>query len=124
MLASQLETLIDEQALQSQDPEDRYLTTGVSWRQYEALLVQLGDRPGFRVTYLDGVLEIVSPSLRHEDTKSRIGDLLPTLSRCEWRKNCIPSPERRINPRNLSQEGCRWNPSALHVWTIEEWWLL
>jgi len=76
MLASQLETLIDEQALQSQDPEDRYLTTGVSWQQYEALLVQLGDRPGFRVTYLDGVLEIVSPSLRHEDTKSRIGDLL------------------------------------------------
>ncbi len=76
MLASQLETLIDEQALQSQDPEDRYLTTGVSWQQYEALLVQLGDRPGFRVTYLEGVLEIVSPSLRHEDTKSRIGDLL------------------------------------------------
>ena len=76
MLASQLDTLIDEQALQSQDPEDRYLTTGVSWHQYEALLVQLGDRPGFRVTYLDGVLEIVSPSLRHEDTKSRIGDLL------------------------------------------------
>ena len=76
MLASQLETLIDEQALQSQDPEDRYLTTGVSWQQYEALLVQLGDRPGFRVTYLEGVLEIVSPSLRHEDTKSRMGDLL------------------------------------------------
>ena len=76
MLASQLETLIDEQALQSQDPEDRYLTTGVSWQQYEMLLAQLGDRPGFRVTYLDGVLEIVSPSLRHEDVKSRIGDLL------------------------------------------------
>jgi Uma2 family endonuclease len=76
MLASKLETLIDEQALQSQDPEDRYLTTGVSWQHYEALLVRLEDRPGFRVTYLDGVLEIVSPSLRHEDTKSRIGDLL------------------------------------------------
>jgi Uma2 family endonuclease len=76
MLASKLETLIDEQALQSQDPEDRYLTTGVNWQHYEALLVRLEDRPGFRVTYLDGVLEIVSPSLRHEDTKSRIGDLL------------------------------------------------
>jgi Uma2 family endonuclease len=76
MLASQLETLIDAQALQSQDPEDRYLTTGVSWQQYETLLAQLGDRPGLRVTYLDGVLEIVSPSLRHEDVKSRIGDLL------------------------------------------------
>ncbi len=76
MIASKLETLIDEHALQGQDPEDRYLTTGVSWQQYEALLVRLGDRPGFRVTYLDGVLEIVSPSRRHEDAKSRIGDLL------------------------------------------------
>lgn len=76
MLASKLETLIDTQALQSQDSEDRYSTDGVSWRQYEALLARLGDSSGFRVTYLDGVLEIVSPSLRHEGTKSRIGDLL------------------------------------------------
>jgi Uma2 family endonuclease len=28
------------------------------------------------VTYLDGILEIVAPSLRHEDVKSRLGDLL------------------------------------------------
>jgi Uma2 family endonuclease len=76
VLASKLETLIDAQALQSQDAEDRYSTDGVSWQQYEALLARLGDSPGFRVTYLDGVLEIVSPSLRHEGTKSRIGDLL------------------------------------------------
>jgi Uma2 family endonuclease len=76
VLASKLETLIDAQALQSQDSEDRYSTDGVSWQQYETLLVRLGDSPGFRVTYLDGVLEIVSPSLRHEGTKSRIGDLL------------------------------------------------
>jgi hypothetical protein len=73
MLASQLDTLIDAHAFQDQAPEDRYLTTGVSWQHYEALLTQLGDRPGFRVAYLDGVLEIVSPSLRHEDVKSRIG---------------------------------------------------
>jgi hypothetical protein len=77
VLASELETLIDVQAIQRHDPEDRYQTTGVTWRQYLELLDQLGDRPGFRVTYLDGVLEIVAPSLRHEDVKSRIGDLLP-----------------------------------------------
>ena len=76
MLASRLETLIDEQTLQSQDPEDRYITNGMSWQQYEALLVKLGDSPGFRVIYLDGVLEIVAPSLHHEGVKSRIGDLL------------------------------------------------
>lgn len=76
MLASRLATLIAAEALHSQDPEDRYSTNGVSWQQYEALLAKLGDSPGCRVTYLDGVLEIVSPSLRHEGVKSRIGDLL------------------------------------------------
>lgn len=52
MLASRLETLIDEQALQNQDPEDRSITNGVSWQQYEALLMKLGDSPGCRVTIL------------------------------------------------------------------------
>ena len=76
MLASELESLINVEAIQREDPEDRYQTTGVSWSQYLSLLDQLGDRPGFRITYLDGVLEIMAPSLRHEDVKSRIGDLL------------------------------------------------
>ncbi len=76
MLASELEALIDVEAIQREDPEDRYQTTGVSWTQYLALLNQLGDRPGFRITYLDGILEIMAPSLRHEDVKSRLGDLL------------------------------------------------
>jgi len=76
MLAARLDTLIDEQALQGQDPEDRYITSGVSWQNYESLLDRLGDSAGVRVTYLDGVLEIVSPSRRHESGKTRIGALL------------------------------------------------
>ena len=62
--------------LQVQDPEEKRLITGVSWEQYEALLAALGDSPGYRVTYLDGVLEIMSPSRRHESGKKRIGTLL------------------------------------------------
>ena len=62
--------------LQVQDPEEKRLITGVSWEQYEALLAALDDSPAYRVTYLDGVLEIVSPSRRHESEKERIGTLL------------------------------------------------
>lgn len=62
--------------LQVQDPEEKRLITGVSWEQYEALLAALEDSPGYRVTYLDGVLEIASPSRRHESGKERIGTLL------------------------------------------------
>ena len=79
MLAARLDTLIDEQALQDQDPEDRYITSGVSWQNYESLLDRLGDSAGVRVTYLDGVLEIVSPSRRYESAKTRIGTLLESL---------------------------------------------
>jgi Uma2 family endonuclease len=76
MLASRLETLIDERTLQDQDPENRYITSGISWQHYETLLDKLGDNAGVRVTYCDGVLEIVSPSRRHESGKTRIGTLL------------------------------------------------
>jgi len=76
MLANTLDILIDIQALQNQDAEDRYITDGVSWQHYEALLAKRGDSPGCRVIYLDGVLEIVAPSRRHESGKTRIGTLL------------------------------------------------
>ncbi len=76
MLRSKLNALLDEEVLQRHDPEDRYITDGANWEQYEALLARIGDSSGYRVTYLDGILEIMSPSRRHESGKTRIGDLL------------------------------------------------
>lgn len=38
----------------------------VSWTEYEALLVELGDDHAVRITYDRGRLEIVSPSGKHE----------------------------------------------------------
>jgi Uma2 family endonuclease len=64
------------QRLQIDDPEERRTLSNVSWAQDEALLADLGDASHYRVSYLDGVLEIVSPSRRHEVEKSRIGNLL------------------------------------------------
>ena len=62
--------------LQASDPEERQLVSGVSWEHYEAFLHDLGDSLTYRVTYLDGVLELVSPSRRHEVNKSIIGSLI------------------------------------------------
>lgn len=76
MLTSELDTLLKEQALQRQDPEDRYITDSANWEQYETLLNRIGDTAGYRVTYLDGVLEIMSPSRRHESRKTCIGNRL------------------------------------------------
>lgn len=73
MLTSDFNSFLDQQ---HQDPECRYITDRVNWEQYEILLAKLGDTSAYRITYLDGVLEIMSPSRRHENRKTRIGNLL------------------------------------------------
>ncbi|MDB9528134.1 Uma2 family endonuclease [Oscillatoria sp. CS-180] len=57
-------------------PEERRIFNEVSWSQYEALLADIGEKSPYRVHYLEGILEIVAPSRRHESGKTRIGDLL------------------------------------------------
>ncbi len=64
------------QWLKLDDPEEWRVITNVPWSQYEALLTQMGDSLAYRINYLDGVLEIVAPSRRHESGKTRIGTLL------------------------------------------------
>jgi len=75
MLASQLETLLNSEE-NLQGSEVRYITDQVTWQHYETLLTQLGDSLEFRLTYLDGILEVMSPSRNHESIKTRIGTLL------------------------------------------------
>ncbi len=46
--------------------DQRVVLDGVSWEVYESLLRSRGERSVPRLTYLDGSLEIMSPSARHE----------------------------------------------------------
>ncbi|BAY20986.1 hypothetical protein NIES2100_07300 [Calothrix sp. NIES-2100] len=76
-MVSSLKELLDESELaQIDDPEEKFVTSGVSWQMYEALLTKLEDNSHYRVTYLDGILEIVSPSIRHENLKKRLAILI------------------------------------------------
>jgi Uma2 family endonuclease len=76
-MVNSLKALIEEPFLsETDDPEERFTISGVSWQSYEALLAKLEDNSHYRVTYLDGVLEIVSPSIRHEKLKKRLATLL------------------------------------------------
>src|SRR6266851_8943848 len=68
-------------------------------------------------------LAVVVPLAVIRDQVPVVRDI-PTLSRCGSRKNYIPSLADLIDSSRCSEEGCLWNPSALSVWTIEEWWLL
>ncbi|HKS26015.1 MAG TPA: Uma2 family endonuclease [Thermoanaerobaculia bacterium] len=49
---------------------------GVSWEDYERLLEIRGDHSAPRISYLEGEVEIMSPSRDHEQIKSYIGHLL------------------------------------------------
>jgi Uma2 family endonuclease len=52
----------------------------ISWEEYESLLEDLVDRPGIRVSYDDGRLEIMSPSPEHKAYKDLILRMAQALS--------------------------------------------
>src|SRR5713101_7626674 len=59
------------------EPEERVVVCGVSWKGYLAFDKALGDdRPGPRLYYLDGELEIMTTSNEHERVKKWIGAFL------------------------------------------------
>src|SRR4051812_12790859 len=50
-----------------------------SWSFYERVLQELEGRPGFRVSYDEGRLEIMSPLPRHEALASQLDRLLGVM---------------------------------------------
>lgn len=56
--------------------DQRLVTYGVPWSHYEAQLALRGDRPVPRIAYLEGAMELMSPSKDHERIKSTIGRLI------------------------------------------------
>ena len=57
--------------------EDRIVVLrGASWADYQRMLEVRGDRSLPRIAYLEGALQLMTPSRHHESLKSRIGRLL------------------------------------------------
>ncbi len=49
--------------------EQRRLLENISWRTFETLLQEIGDKRGYRIAYDEGMLEIMTPSYLHESYK-------------------------------------------------------
>jgi Uma2 family endonuclease len=60
----------------SASPEGRVLLHGVTWKDYVVIRDVLDDHPGIHLTYLEGRLEIMSPSSPHELWKTNIARLV------------------------------------------------
>ncbi len=56
--------------------DQRVVMHGVPWSHYEALIALRGEASSPRVAFLDGALELMTPSKDHERNKSYIGRLL------------------------------------------------
>jgi Uma2 family endonuclease len=75
---SRLEELISQSALQNIDSDQILLMNEISWDIYDKLLQSCQNTSHFRLKYLEGTLEIMSPSRRHEFEKKIIALLLET----------------------------------------------
>jgi Uma2 family endonuclease len=58
------------------EADRRLVMYGVAWSGYEAQIALRGDAPVPRIAYLDGAMELRSPSRDHERLKSYLGRLI------------------------------------------------
>src|SRR3954471_10546745 len=94
---------------ESRHEEQRFVLQGVPWWTYVALRDALDDHAGLKLTYLEGTLELMSPSLLHEDAKKIIARLLEawaTESRLDLRGFGSTTFRREARQRGLEPDEC------------------
>ncbi|MEW6211493.1 MAG: Uma2 family endonuclease [Acidobacteriota bacterium] len=87
----------------------------VGWDDYEQLLSDLGEGYSVRVSFNDGVLEVMSPLPEHEEYKDIIHDLLRALVRgLKWRMESRGSAtlRREAKAKGAEPDGCYWVQTA------------
>jgi Uma2 family endonuclease len=67
--------VIDESVLE-RSVDQRVILPNVSWSDFETMLAMRGESSAVRIAYLEGVLELMSPSRDHELLKTRWARLL------------------------------------------------
>ena len=78
--AMSTESAVYVEAIDHLPPGAILVVPNVSWEQYEDLLEDLADRPGVRVSYDQGRLQVMSPSAEHEEYKDSVACLARALS--------------------------------------------
>ncbi len=60
-------------------PGQQLLLQDISWQDFEEILAELGEHRSSRISYSNGVLEIMVPLPEHEKDKEIIGDIVKIL---------------------------------------------
>jgi Uma2 family endonuclease len=61
-------------------PENRIILRNVSWSTYQALMADVGEDRGWRITYQEGVLELRMPLQQHEVPNRLIARLIHSIA--------------------------------------------
>jgi len=72
--------------------------SNVDWKDYSRFLKLFAERPGYRLTYDRGELEIMSPLLEHDNDDRFLGRLIVTLTE-ELGMECFPGGSVTIRGR-------------------------
>ena len=104
-------------------PGQSLLLDQVDWRSYLRFLRLFSGRPSFRLTYDRGVLEIMSPLLKHD----RPADFLGVLVRVLTEEQGLPimgggstTLRRKRKQRGIEPDRCYWIANEPAVREIEE----
>ncbi|MEO1132208.1 MAG: Uma2 family endonuclease [Cyanobacteria bacterium J06639_1] len=100
---------IGDRQLRLPEPGAVSISRGWSWAEYELFLAQMGDRAGFRAAFDRGVLEIVSPSINHEEVKRLLGRLVELLAEAENRPYRVLGSatwKKRSAERGIEHDDC------------------
>jgi len=60
--------------------DQRVILRDVDWSDYESALAMRGEKSSVRIAYLEGVLELMSPSRDHEAVKTKLARLVEAYS--------------------------------------------
>jgi Uma2 family endonuclease len=60
-------------------PGDRVLLTDISWQEYEQILEGIEEHRSAKLSYSNGILEIITPLFIHENATALIGDFVKIL---------------------------------------------
>jgi Uma2 family endonuclease len=89
--------------------------SAIDWQTYSRLLHIFSERPGFRLTYDRGELEIMSPRLEHDDDASILGDLVFVLTEelsLPLKRGGSTAMRRRLKQRGIEADECFWIANA------------
>ena len=101
------------QAVLQQAPPTRQCLriSNVDWRTYSRMLQVFAERPGYRLAYDRGELEIMSPSIQHDNDGWFLGRLVGILTEefgLPIRGGGSTTLRRRLRKRGVEPDECFW----------------